>query len=314
MSRPSGPAIEIMGLSHRYGDRSALCNIDLVVERGEVFGLLGPNGGGKTTLFRILNTSLTVQSGAVRILGLDPERELAAVRSRLGVVFQHPSLDKKLTVLENLRAHGRLYGMSRGEIRSRGAEMLERLKLADRGADRVETLSGGLARRVELAMGLMHRPELLILDEPSTGLDPGARRDLWTYLATLGGDGVTVLATTHLMEEAGRCDRIGILDQGRLAALGEPEALRAEIGGEVLTIESPDPQRLAMQLTSKLGIQAVVLGGRVRVEHEDGLALAGRITEAARELVVGLSVARPTLEDVFIRNTGHRFWDEAKDE
>jgi ABC-2 type transport system ATP-binding protein len=311
MSPKAEPAIEIQGLGHRYGDRQALCDVSLTVQRGEVFGLLGPNGGGKTTLFRLLNTSLTLQTGSVRILGFDPGRDLHQVRSRIGVVFQHPSLDKKLTVLENLKAHGSLYGMSRSEIRARGGEMLSRLGLADRGADRVETLSGGLARRVELAMGLMHRPELLILDEPSTGLDPGARRDLWTYLATLRAEGVTVLATTHLMDEASRCDRIGILDRGRLAALGEPESLRGEIGGEVLLIESPEPDRLAVRLTNELGVEARVFGGKVRIEHDDGLSLAARITQSARELVAGVSVARPTLEDVFIRKTGHRFWEEA---
>ncbi|MFO0948750.1 MAG: ATP-binding cassette domain-containing protein [Planctomycetota bacterium] len=306
------PAIHISRLSHSFGNRAALVDLDLTVSRGEVFGLLGPNGGGKTTLFRILTTYYPIQAGQVRVLGFDPAVDPLAVRERIGVVFQYPSLDKKLSVEENLKHHARLYGMSASEGKRRTAEMLGQLGIADRRRERVETLSGGLARRVELAKGLLHEPELLILDEPSTGLDPGARRDLWQYLGSLQDQGVTVLVTTHLMEEAERCHRIGILDRGRLIAEGTPERLRSEIGGEVITLEVHEPERLAERLRVELKLDATVLEGRVRIEHRGGHAVLARVAEFAGPAVESMAMAKPTLEDVFIRRTGHRFWTEAE--
>ncbi len=194
-------AISVRGLSHRYGSRQALDNLDFDVTSGEIFGLLGPNGGGKTTLFRILATLLPVQEGQVELLGLDVAREPEHVRTQIGVTFQSPSLDRKLTVRENLATQGALYGLSGSHLAGRIDTLLSRLGLADRARDRVESLSGGLARRVEIAKGLLHDPRVLLLDEPSTGLDPGARLDLWQYLRLLREEaGVTVLVTTHLME------------------------------------------------------------------------------------------------------------------
>ena len=174
-------AISVSRLVHRYGERLALAGLDLEIERGEIFALLGPNGGGKTTLFRLLSTLIPIQQGAVEVLGYDAARQTREVRERMGVVFQAPSLDKKLTVAENLRHQGHLYGMSGAPLQRRADEMLARLGLAERRGERVETLSGGMRRRVELAKGMLHAPELLLLDEPSTGLDPGARSDLWDY-------------------------------------------------------------------------------------------------------------------------------------
>lgn len=312
VDRSGTPAIEISGLSHSFGHRAALVELNLAVTRGEVFGLLGPNGGGKTTLFRILTTYYPIQKGTVRVLGFDPAADSGAVRERIGVVFQNPSLDKKLTVEENLKHHARLYGMTAADGKRRTGEMLGQLGIGDRRRDLVETLSGGLARRVELAKGLLHEPELLILDEPSTGLDPGARRDLWHYLGSLKEQGVTVLVTTHLMEEAERCHRIGILDRGRLIAEGTPEQLRSEIGGEVITLEAPDPVGLSDRLRGELDLEVQVLEGRVRIEHRGGHALLARVAELAGPSVASMSMAKPTLEDVFIRRTGHRFWSEVE--
>ena len=242
MSNP--PAIEISHLAHRYGEHEAIRDLSLSVAAGEIFALLGPNGSGKTTLFRVLSTLIPLQQGEVHILGYDLRREPDAIRAQLGVVFQAPSVDKKLTVMENIIHHGRLYGLGGRELRTRADEMLARLGLADRRRDLVETLSGGLRRRVELAKGMLHRPRLLLLDEPSTGLDPGARSDLWQYLEQVRDeDGVTVVLTTHLLEEAERADRIAIMHRGELAALDTPAALQAAVGGDAITIRTTRRRR-----------------------------------------------------------------------
>src|SRR6185503_11397498 len=215
----AAPALTTNELTHRYGERVALDRVSIGVAAGEIFGLLGPNGGGKTTLFRILSTLVRPTSGSATILGLDLLRDTGALRSRLGVVFQAPSLDKKLKVRENLAHQGHLYGLAGAALRRRIDHLLLEFNLRDRAGDLVETLSGGLQRRVEIAKSLLHRPELLLLDEPSTGLDPGARIDLWQTLYRLRDQqGVTALLTTHLMEEAERCDRVAIIDLGRIVA------------------------------------------------------------------------------------------------
>src|ERR1700682_6042276 len=236
-SSSAAPAIQIVNLEHRYGARRALAGISLQIELGEIFVFLGPNGGGKTTLFRLLSTLVPGQAGDFPILGFDLRRQTQAIRERLGVVFQAPSLDKKLTVVENLMHQGHLYGLSGRVLEARQNEMLARLGLADRAGERAETLSGGLRRRVELAKGMLHRPRLLLLDEPSTGLDPGARSDLGNYLREVRSQaGVTIVLTTHLLDEAERADRIAILNAGELVAWGAPDELRSTVGGDSITI------------------------------------------------------------------------------
>ena len=306
------PAVVVSGLSYRYGTRTALDGVDFQVASGEIFGLLGPNGGGKTTLFRLLATLLPVQEGQVSVLGLSGRDSAAAIRQRIGVTFQSPSLDRKLTVVENLRHQGHLYGLHGRELQLRIDEQLGRLGLSDRRRDRAESLSGGLARRVEIAKGLLHRPQLLLLDEPSTGLDPGARLDLWTYLQQLRDTGgVTVLVTTHLMEEAERCDRLGILDRGKLVALGTPAELRAAIGGDCLTVQTSDPDGLATRIREKFGVAPQRVGDSLRIEVPRGHEFLRDLVEAFREAITSISLAKPTLEDVFVLRTGHRFWDAA---
>jgi ABC-2 type transport system ATP-binding protein len=292
----------VENLTHRYGARTALDRVSFSVSRGEIFALLGPNGGGKTTLFRILSTLTKPSEGRVLLDGR------AVDRRRIGVVFQSPSLDKKLTVLENVRHQGHLYGLHGVALARRMDELVGRFALTDRANDLVETLSGGLRRRVELAKGLLHKPELLLLDEPSTGLDPLVRRELGDYLAELRAkDGVTILLTTHLMDEADRCDRLAILDAGKLVALDNPAALKQRVGGDVITIEAKEPAALREQIQLKFGTAAAVFNGVVRLERPLGHRFIPELMEAFPGQIDAVSVGKPTLEDVFIDLTGHRF-------
>jgi ABC-2 type transport system ATP-binding protein len=302
------PAIEARALSFRYGDRTALDDVSFSIARGEIFGFLGPNGGGKTTLFRVLSTLAQAHSGSASMLGYDLGADTAEVRRRLGVVFQHPSLDGKLTAAENLYHHGRLYGMRGRELRESAARSMERLGLSDRAGDLVETLSGGLRRRVELAKALLHRPELLLLDEPSTGLDPSARRDFSNYLAHLRDhDSVTVVLTTHYLEEAERCDRIAILDQGRIVAMAPPKDLKAAVGGDVLVIQSPAPESLQVKILNRLRLKARIVDGALRIERPRAHEIVREIVDAFGEEIETVSIGKPTLEDVFVHLTGRRF-------
>lgn len=306
------PVISVQSIVHRYNRRSALDNVSFDVQPAELFGLLGPNGSGKTTLFRILSTLMVPSAGHALIMGIDAARDPASLRRQIGVVFQAPSVDGKLTAYENLWHQGHLYGLHGAPLRCRIAEILARIGLADRTHDLVETFSGGMARRVELAKGLLHRPAVLLLDEPTTGLDPGARRDLWQYLEILRGqERVSVIVTTHLMEEAEHCDRLAILSEGKLVALGTPRELKREIGGDVILLDAThDPEDLARRITVRFNVEASVLANQVRIELENGHRFITGVVEAFPGEIQAVSVSKPTLEDVFIHRTGHRFWTE----
>ncbi len=309
--QPAAPAIEVQSVVHRYGERTALDDVSFAVRPAEIFGLLGPNGSGKTTLFRILSTLMLPSGGRAVIGGHDVAREPAAVRRTIGIVHQQMSVDVKLTAAENLRHTGHLYGLSGARLAARIDEMLARVGLRERAGERVETFSGGMQRRVQLAAGLLHRPSVLLLDEPTTGLDPGARRDLWLYLDKLRADEqVTILVTTHLMEEAERCDRLAILSHGKLVALGTPAELTSEIGGDVITLETASPESLAQRLAARFGTEAQIMDGSVRLERENGARFAAEAVEAFPGEIQAVNVAKPSLEDVFIHRTGHRFWVE----
>jgi ABC-2 type transport system ATP-binding protein len=269
--------------------------------------LLGPNGGGKSTLFRILSTLQSADGGAARVLGHDVARAPDAVRRVLGVVFQHPSIDPLLTVEENLVHHAHLFGMGGAPLRARVGEVLERLGLAERRRERVSRLSGGLQRRVELAKVLVVGARVLLLDEPSTGLDPGARRDLMAYLRELrDADGITVVLTTHDMEEAERCERVAILDRGRLVADGTPDELKAQVGGDVVVLRAAAPEALREQLRARFGIEAALVDGTLRIEGARGPELVRDLVEAFPDDVQAITYGKPTLEDVFVHLTGHR--------
>ncbi|MGA2410093.1 MAG: ABC transporter ATP-binding protein [Candidatus Binataceae bacterium] len=306
--RAPATAVEVIGVSYKYGEALALNDLSFAINRGEIFGLLGPNGGGKTTLFKLISTLVPLQAGTIRLLGEDLRTSTRALRRRFGVVFQHPSVDRMLTVAENLSHHGHLYGMRGPRLASRIAQMLERLGLESRAHDLVQTLSGGLQRRVELAKALLHQPELLILDEPSTGLDPSARREFTNYLAQLRDqDGVTIVLTTHYLEEAERCDRIGVLHQGRLAAIDAPAHLKARVGGDVVVISARDAESLQAQITSQMRVRATLVDGMIRVERPRGHEFVREVVDAFGSEIESVTFGKPTLEDVFVHLTGQRF-------
>jgi ABC-2 type transport system ATP-binding protein len=304
--------ISVQNLVHRYEDRTALNGVSFDVRPAELFGLLGPNGSGKTTLFRILSTLMIPSAGRALVMGFDAALDPSSLRRQIGVVFQAQSVDLKLTAYENLWHQGHLYGLRGAPLKDRVGEMLARVGLADRAKERVETFSGGMQRRVELAKGLLHHPAVLLLDEPTTGLDPGARRDLWQYLRTLRDEEhVSVLVTTHLMEEAERCDRLAIMNEGNLVALGTPAELKSEIGGDVVLLDAAhDAGLLAERIRARFHVPTTVIENQVRMEIEAGHRFVTDLVEAFPGEVQAISVSKPALEDVFIRRTGHKFWSE----
>jgi ABC-2 type transport system ATP-binding protein len=311
-SASAAPVISVQNLVHRYESRTALNGVSFDVRPSELFGLLGPNGSGKTTLFRILSTVMIPTAGKAVILGYDAAQDPSGLRRQIGVVFQAQSVDRKLTAYENLWHQGHLYGLRGAALKKRIVEILARVGLADRAKERVETFSGGMQRRIELAKGLLHHPGVLLLDEPTTGLDPGARRDLWQYLQILRDEEhVSVLVTTHLMEEAERCDRLAIMNEGNLVALGTPAELKSEIGGDVILLDAAqDAALLAEHIRARFRVETTVLGNQVRIEREGGHRFVPDVVEAFPGEIQAISVSKPALEDVFIHRTGHKFWSE----
>ncbi|MFZ0416548.1 MAG: ATP-binding cassette domain-containing protein [Candidatus Sulfotelmatobacter sp.] len=314
-SSSAAAVISVQNLVHRYENRTALNGVSFDVRPAELFGLLGPNGSGKTTLFRILSTLMIPSAGRAIIMGCDAAQEPARLRRQIGVVFQAQSVDLKLTAYENLWHQGHLYGLRGAALKKRIYEILSRVGLADRAKELVETFSGGMQRRIELAKGLLHHPGVLLLDEPTTGLDPGARRDLWQYLQMLRDEEhVSVLVTTHLMEEAERCDRLAIMNEGNLVAMGTPAELKSEIGGDVVLFEAAkDAGLLAEHIRSRFHVDTTVLENQVRIEHEGAHRFVTEVVEAFPGEIEALSISKPALEDVFIRRTGHKFWSEKDD-
>jgi ABC-2 type transport system ATP-binding protein len=297
--------IAVQNLTHRYGDRVALANVSFEVGAGEIFGLLGPNGGGKSSLFRILSTMMSPTEGRAAVAGHDVTRDPAGVRRAAGVVFQTQSLDKQLTVEENLRAQGHLHGLSGALLNGRMENAMQRLGLEDRRKDLVDTLSGGLRRRVEIAKALLHKPQVLLMDEASTGLDPAARRDLSQHVENLRREeGVTILLTTHILADAERCDRLVLLHEGRIVAQGSPAELRARIGGDVVVLDSGDPEGLAAGVRQRFGANATAREGHVRVEIANGHRFIAEVVEAFPGSVESVGLHKPSLEDVFVRETG----------
>jgi ABC-2 type transport system ATP-binding protein len=315
------PAIETHALARSFGDVRALDGVDLVVGRGQVFGLLGPNGAGKTTLVRILATLLKPDAGTARVLGLDVQRDAAALREKIGLAGQYAAVDENLTGLENLTMVGRLYGAGRRSAKARGRELLARFDLVDAAGRPTKTYSGGMRRRLDLAAALVAEPPVLFLDEPTTGLDPRSRLSLWGVIEELVAEGTTVLLTTQYLDEADRlAETIAVIDRGRLIAEGTSDQLKDRLGGErleVLLDEGADSAAAALALAPMSDGPPTIDGQLVRVgvRRRDGA-----IVEAVRRLseagvgVDDLALRRPTLDDVFLALTGHAAEERVDDE
>lgn len=319
MSQQESNAVTVSHVSRAFGERKALDDVSISVPRGELVAFLGPNGSGKTTLFRILATLLEPDAGDVEVMGHAVGGNQAAVRGLLGIVFQKPSIDPFLSVGENMLCQGRLYGLSGQSLADRIDRRLARFRLGDRINDRASVLSGGLQRRLELAKGLLHDPRVLLLDEPSTGLDPAARAELMDELTKLREeDGVTCLLTTHLMEEAQRCDRVAVLSEGKLVDFDTPANLKSRVGGDVIVMEplsadSDATRKLASNIDERFGLQARAVDGAVRIECPEGHRRVPELYEAFREKVDNIRVGPPTLSDVFFHLTGRPLIEKRDD-
>lgn len=305
---PSNDILVIDRVSHHYPKgKVAVSDVSCEVARGTILGLLGPNGSGKTTLFRLVAGLLPLQQGLITLEG----RTVNEYRNRLGIVFQSASLDKKLSVQENLRHQGHLYGLSGRELHARIAEVSETFHLTSQAKETVENLSGGWQRRVEIAKALLHHPSLLLLDEPSTGLDPAARREWWQTLRTLQAEQkVTILLTTHLMDEAEQCDRVLLLDQGRKVDCDTPAQLKAQVMGTVVSAVAKNPETLAEAVRTQLGLTGRVMDRGVRWEWQPGVGgqtagdWANRLLQEWGAEIEAVTLSAPTLEDVMIQKTG----------
>ena len=303
--------IEVRGLIKQYGKIEAVSGIDLDVEEGEVFGFLGPNGAGKSTTISILCTLLKATAGEVEVAGFDVQRHPDEVRARIGLIFQDPSLDDQLTAHENLEFHGFIYGMPASTRRERIGEVLDMVDLTERASSQVRTFSGGMKRRLEIARGVMHHPEVLFLDEPTLGLDPQTRNHIWDYLNDLRKrEGITLFMTTHYMDEAEFCDRIAIIDQGKIVAQGTPDELKAQVGGDVVTITADDAEALAAEIDRAFQVATSIHGGQVRIEVPDSSTFVPRLVRELSAPVKSLTLSRPSLDDVFLKLTGHAIRDE----
>ena len=306
--------IQAHGLVKRYGDLEAVRGIDLEVNGGEIFGFLGPNGAGKSTTISILCTLLTPSAGTARVAGIDVMHDPAGVRQRIGLVFQDPSLDDQLTGRENLEFHAFIYSVPSSVRRQRIDEMLELLKLTDRAGSQVRTYSGGMKRRLEIARGMLHEPDILFLDEPTLGLDPQTRQTIWHHLNELRSrKGITIFMTTHYMDEAENCGRIAIIDHGSIVALDTPDKLKDAVGGDLVTFSTADNAAAATHVRERYHVEPLVQDGQVRFQIAAGETFLPDFVREFPQRLLSVGLRRPTLEDVFLALTGREIRDSELD-
>jgi ABC-2 type transport system ATP-binding protein len=303
-------AVEVRELVKRYDEVEAVAGIDLDVKPGETFGFLGPNGAGKSTTINMLCTLAAPTSGTARVAGHDVVRERDEVRRNIGLVFQDTTLDLYLTAEQNLRFHAELYGVPRAVLGDRMRQVLDMVGLWERRASRVQTFSGGMKRRLEIARGLLHSPRVLFLDEPTVGLDPQTRSSIWGYIAQLRrAEDITIFMTTHYMDEAEYCDRIAIMDNGRIIALDTPEALKASVGKDRVQLRTDDDAVAIAALRERFGLDAAVHEDAVTFAVSAGEQFVPRLFAELGVPIRAVSVARPSLDDVFMSYTGSTIRD-----
>jgi ABC-2 type transport system ATP-binding protein len=309
---PDKHIIEVEHLVKNYKELVAVNDISFNVERGEVFGLLGPNGAGKTTVISILCTLTKPTSGRALVNGFDISRQQAQVRQSIGLVFQDPSLDERLSAMENLEFHARVYNVPTSLIKERIEQVMRMVELWERRKDIVKTFSGGMKRRLELARGLLHRPKVLFLDEPTLGLDPQTRHRLWDFILGLRQtEGTTVFLTTHYMDEAEYASRIAVIDYGKLIALDSPRGLKGMVGGDMLSLSTVDNQKAQAELKERYHISATDDGEQINFEITNGDRFIPTLVKELKTEILSVSLRRPTLDDVFLKLTGRRLRDEA---
>jgi ABC-2 type transport system ATP-binding protein len=305
------PAVEVAELTRRFNSFTAVDNISFSVNPGEVFGFLGPNGAGKTTTVRVLCTLIRPSSGAARVAGFDVAHQPNDVRRSIGIIFQDPSLDDRLTALENLRFHAMVYKVPRAEVNAHITQALEWMELTDRAKDLVRNFSGGMKRRLEIARGLLHAPRVLFLDEPTLGLDPQTRSRIWERLMKLRTErGTTLFLTTHYMDEAENCDRIAIIDRGRIIALDTPARLKAQVQGDCIHLETADDAAAEAEVKQRYGVEVVRDATGLHFEVESGAAFVPGLVRELSVPVQTVSVRPPTLDDVFLKMTGREIRDD----
>ena len=311
MSDPT-VVVEVEGLVRRFGDLVAVDGVSFDVRRGEIFGFLGPNGAGKSTTIKILATLLAPTAGRAAIAGHDVVRDALRVRESIGIIFQDNSLDDRLTADQNLYIHSLLYDLPRDVYRARADALLAMVDLTERRRSLVRTFSGGMRRRLEIARGLLHRPQVLFLDEPTVGLDPQTRNAMWQHVLRIRDEGeVTVFMTTHYLDEAEHCDRIAIIDHGRIVALGSPEELKRQVGGDVMVVgAAPASGDLARDIGERYGVDVTRAADGLRFQVDDGATFIPRLTSDFQGKISSVSVHRPTLDDVFLKLTGRAIREE----
>jgi len=303
--------IEVKNLTKKFDKLIAVDNISFSVNQGEIFGFLGPNGAGKSTTISILSTLLKSDSGQALINGFDVNKQRNQVRKSIGLVFQDSSLDDKLTAKENLYFHADLYGVDKKIFNERLPEVLKLVDLWDRRDHIVKTFSGGMKRRLEIARGLIHYPQVMFLDEPTIGLDPQTRFNIWEYVLRLKKEkDMTIFMTTHYLAEAEYCDRIAIIDQGKIVALDTPANLKKMVGGDIITIMAANIEKLKQEIETKFGVDVKVEDNKLKIKVGDGDKLLAKLFNELEEKIQSVELRKPTLDDVFLNLTGKKIREE----